>query len=368
MMRASIVCLALALLLLVPAQVMRAEQPCDGSRIGRWANNANSMNRAAAVCIGSSGSTHIEITLQGGGTGNMAGASTPGDRLLEAPRGGSTWSKPSASRPPASSSSFSTTQTRLVEPGLGAGGANIIVGGGPMSPETLPNGTVVNMGGYAIGGYSFLTPLLPGTTTAFSPISPVPHIDAWSLAVNAESEAPAPPISLKANPDPGVVAIASWFWVQGYDGQVITHSKTQHASHTECRLLNGVPDCRTVDDSVTVTVHLKPVSYTWDFGDGRAGSRRTFSPSVGLGRPYTDPLHESPVNWSYEFDSRDFVSGFPVKLTISFAGTFEANGSGSQPLRPRDVTWTTGLVMRQVQTINVAPHSLGESSRSSPKR
>jgi hypothetical protein len=237
-----------------------------------------------------------------------------------------------------------------------------------MSEEKLPTGNVVSTGGFAIGGFSFATPMLPGTTTAFSAIGPVPHVDAWSLALSAESEAPAPPITLKANPDPGVVAIPSWFWVQGYDGQVITHSKTQHASHTECQLLNGVPDCRTVDDSVTVTVHLKPVSYTWDFGDGRAGSRRTFSPSVGLGRPYTDPLHESPVNWSYEFDSRDFVSGFPVKLTISFAGSFEANGSGSQPLRPRDVTWTTGLVMRQVQTINVAPHSLGESSRSSPTR
>src|SRR5207244_3864084 len=99
-------------------------------------------------------------------------------------------------------------------------------------------GTVVQLGGFAIGGWTFSTPTTAPVTTAFAPVGPVPHIDAWALAVSSEHEAPPPPVVLRANPDPGVVAIPSWFWVAGYNGQTITHSKTQHASHSECRLLD----------------------------------------------------------------------------------------------------------------------------------
>ena len=175
-------------------------------------------------------------------------------------------------------------------------------------------------------------------------------------------------VTLKANPDPGVVAIPSWFWIQGYDGGIVTHSKTQHASHTECRLFNGVPDCHTVDDSVTVNVRLTPTTYTWNFGDGRSGSVHTYLSHEGLGWPYTDAVHASPVQWSYEFDSRDFASGFPIKVTITFSGVFQANGSGWQGLPNIDDSWTTGLVMRQVQTLNVVPPSLGGAQKTAPQR
>jgi hypothetical protein len=191
----------------------------------------------------------------------------------------------------------------------------------------------------------------------------VPRIDPWALALSAEHEAPRPPITLKANPDPGVVAFPSWFWVAGYDGRAITHSKTQHASHTECRLLKGLPDCRTVDDSVTVDVRLTPSNYTWNFGDHRSGSVQSYSADKGLGRSYTDAVHASPVQWSYEFDSREFSSGFPITLTITFSGVFQANGSGWQGLPHIDHNWTTGLVMRQVQTLNSVPPSIRGGTR-----
>jgi hypothetical protein len=119
-----------------------------------------------------------------------------------------------------------------------------------------------------------------------------------------------------------------------------------------------VPECHTVDDSVTVNVRLTPTNYTWNFGDGRGGSVQSYPPDKGRGTAYTNALDASPVQWSYEFDSRDFSNGFPIRLTITFSGAFQANGGGWQNLPNIDDNWTTGLVMRQVQTLNTVPPNL----------
>lgn len=338
--------LAFAILLGALVGVAYAEGQGSGPALGKWQDNANEVSKEATISKNSSGSLTIGINANGQNPGSPGSPESNDGPIIESPRGVGNASGPGWSVPP--------TRWVLSPP---TGGADTF-GSGPVSRETLPDGTVVQFGGRSIGGWSFPTPPTPGRTTAFAPVGPVPHIDPWTLAVSAEHEAPPPPVTLKANPDPGVVAIPAWFWIQGYDGRVITHSKTQHASHTECRLLNGVPDCHSVDDSVTVDVRLTPTNYKWDFGDGRSGSVQTYSPDKGLGRPYTDAVQASPVQWSYEFDSRDFASGFPVKLTITFAGMFQANGSGWQGLPNIDDNWTTGLVMRQVQTLNSVPPRL----------
>lgn len=156
-----------------------------------------------------------------------------------------------------------------------------------------------------------------------------------------------PPITLQVNPNPGVVAVSSWFWVDGYDGRTISHSKTVSASHTECRLNDGEVQCRPVDDSVTVEVRLTPASYRWDFGDGQRGSVQSFSNPEGLGRRYTDPQHASPVQWSYEFSSFGQPNGFPIHLTVTFDAVFSANGGAVQALPPLDHTYDANFVVRQ---------------------
>lgn len=328
---------------MLATSVYAQQTPCTGD-LGCWRHNSDTLAQSAAIKQNADGSVAIGIAITGGSAGTAPQRGSPAARVIEAPRGGSSqggadlsWWRSSVQVTPSN------------------GGANLIVPG-PISQETFSDGTNTQLGGFAIGGWTLDTPGTSGRTTTFAPVGPVPHIDPWALAISAEHEAPPPPVSLKSNPDPGVVAIPSWFWVAGYDGAPITHSKTQHASHTECRLLAGVPNCRTVDDSVTVNVRLTPTRYTWNFGDGRTGSVQSYTPDKGLGRAYTDATTASPVQWSYEFDSRDFASGFPIKLTITFAGAFQANGGSWQSLPAIEDNWTTGLVMRQVQTLITAPN------------
>lgn len=337
--------IAIAAVLIVTTSVYAQETPCAGD-LGCWRHNSDNLSQSANIGRNPDGSLGISIAISGGGPGIPGSDGRSSGTVIEAPHGGRKVGGPGFSIPPSDV---------IITPS--DGGANTIVPG-PMSQETLPDGTVVNLGGFSIGGWTMDTPGTPGRTTAFAPVGPVSHIDPWSLAISAEHEAPPPPVTLKANPDPGVVAVPSWFWVAGYNGSPVTHSKTQHASHTECRLLAGVPECHTVDDSVTVNVRLTATSYTWNFGDGRNGSVQSYPPDKGLGTAYTDATHASPVAWSYEFDSREFSSGFPIKLTISFSGAFQANGGTWQSLPTIDDNWSTGLVMRQVQTLNTVPPNL----------
>src|SRR5205823_14274542 len=172
-------------------------------------------------CVDSGGSTHINIAVQGSNVGSVSSPTLAGNEIVENPRGPSTWTRPPVSIPPFSAVSARPTIPSGPSVDDGAGGANFITAG-PTSTETLPDGTVVQLGGFAIGGWTMDTPGTPGRTTAFAPVGPVPRIDPWTLAVSAEHEVPPPPVTLKSNPDPGVVAIPSWFWVAGYDGGAIT--------------------------------------------------------------------------------------------------------------------------------------------------
>src|SRR5712691_6958410 len=259
----SAVGILLALAIMAPAHAADGD---PSSTQGQWHSNVNGVGQTANVSPSNNGVT-IGIGINGQNQGTSASPRSPSGVINESPRGPRRASGPPFSLPPLLPST---------------GGANVIVAGGPISFETQGNGPGTGFGGLSIGGWSFVTPGTPGRTTAFAPIGPVPQINAWNLALQAEQEFPVPQISLKVNPDPGRVNVDSWFWVEGYDGSMITHSKTQHASHTECRLLNGVPDCHSVDDSVTVVVHLTPKHYDWTFGDDRNNSA-PFDNHDGLG-------------------------------------------------------------------------------------
>ena len=208
-------------------------------------------------------------------------------------------------------------------------------------------------------------------------------------------DAPLPDIKLGINPNPGIVGMFHFFWVKNYNGnplvfplhldlpwtlywqeRITTISMecddatcvTRHVvttSHLEDHSANYVD---TIDESVTLT----PARYDWNFGDGSKGSQPpSYDPMTGLGQPYvrgcaaaSNPPDCSPVKWFYEFDSRDFIGGFPISLhgtwdgtyRISSTSTFDGpyNESGSLGGN-RQQTWTAQHVVCQVQTMLIAP-------------
>jgi hypothetical protein len=84
----------------------------------------------------------------------------------------------------------------------------------------------------------------------------------------------------------------------------------------------------------------------------------------GVGRESHDPYTPSPVAWMYEFDSRDFIGGFPITLdgywsgsySIASSSTFDGpyNKTGTLGGRPHG-TWSTQHVVCQIQVMNIAP-------------
>ena len=331
--------LVLSVALLSLSLPLPARADDDDKPFTTWQNTTPSNVNQSVVVSPSNNGVTIGIGINGQNQGTSGSPGSPGGVINENPGGPRGATGPGFSLP------------RLLPP---TGGANVIVPGGPMSFETQPNGPTRSFGGVSVGGWTFVTPGTIGATTPFASIGPVPQINAWNLALRAEQEFPLPPITLKVNPDPGRVNVDSWFWVEGYDGSVITHSKTQHASHLECRLLNGVTDCRTVDDSVTVVVHLNPKHYAWAFGDDR-NNAAAFDNRNGLGRAYTDPdpRNASPVAHAYHWSSINFLDqgGYPIRLTVTWSAEFSANGGGFQGIPDVNRSFEGRHQVRQIQSI-----------------
>ncbi len=149
---------------------------------------------------------------------------------------------------------------------------------------------------------------------------------------------PLPPISLRANPGTGLVAMPAWFWVDGYDGSPLYGSET----------LGGT----------TVEVEITPQRYDWHFGDGG------FFSTASLGRPYPD---ESDIQHTYEQSSLVAGGQFEVRLEITFAGQFrviteEDDGEGNivvtigdwEPLDPMVRSFVAPYPVQQLQSVLTA--------------
>jgi len=230
-------------------------------------------------------------------------------------------------------------------------------------------------------------PAMPGRLNVHSN-----RVDRVAVAQQAVQElwrdAPLPRIKLGINPDPGLVGMEHWFWIENYRAQPLIFplhldlpwtlswqervwTISMECADPGCLTRQAVTTSRLEDhsadyvDTIDVSVTLTPADFEWDFGDGRPGSNPApYDPITGLGRAYTDPYTASPVYWTYEFDSRHFVGGFPVRLTgrwtggyrIASSSTFDGPfGEQGSLAGARTGTWTAQHVVCQVQVMLIAP-------------
>jgi hypothetical protein len=147
-------------------------------------------------------------------------------------------------------------------------------------------------------------------------------IDPLSVAAELRDRLAVPEMAISANPDTGLVALPSWFWVDGYDGTPISSSTT----------LGGI----------TVEVQIVPQRYTWSFGDG--GTLETTSP----GEPYPA---ESDIQHSYEQSSLGAGGAFVVTVEISFSAQYRVNGDAWQSLDAITRSFTIDYPVQQLQSV-----------------
>lgn len=177
----------------------------------------------------------------------------------------------------------------------------------------------------------------PDVTEIVVQTLPGPPTDPRSMAQSLFGMVPLPPVAVGANPGTGLVALPSWFWVEGYGGETLTGSETL--------------------GDTTVEVEITPQRYDWSFGDG------TVLSTESLGQRY--PL-ESDIQHRYERSLTAFV-----RLEITFGGQYrvttieddgEDDGEGGvvvivgawEPLDPMVRSWTTPYPVRQLQSVLTA--------------
>lgn len=149
---------------------------------------------------------------------------------------------------------------------------------------------------------------------------PVP-VDPVSVAQELLDQVPVPDMTISANPDLGLVALPSWFWIDGYDGAPITASSS----------LGGV----------TVDVEITPQQYNWHFGDG--GTLETTSP----GQPYPA---ESDVQYTYEQSSLG-AGAFTVTVEITFSARYRVNGGAWESLAAITRSFADDYPVQQLQAV-----------------
>jgi hypothetical protein len=153
-------------------------------------------------------------------------------------------------------------------------------------------------------------------------IVPGDTVDPTSVAADLLDHIPVPNVTLGVNPDVGLVAVPSWFWVEGYDGSPILASDT----------LGGT----------TVEVEIAPTGYLWSFGDGAALT------TTSLGQAYPA---ESDVRHAYEQSSLSAGGAFSLTLEITFSARYRVDGGPWQPLDSITRLFTAAYPVQQLQSI-----------------
>jgi hypothetical protein len=229
---------------------------------------------------------------------------------------------------------------------------------------------------------------LPPGALGGLPCASVPrdeHFDPYPLAVSMAADLPPPDLRIGMNPALGMVAVPTWFWVEGYDGGLLSQSESVLEAHENCHFVvvrdadhhpildeDGRPrvrrECTVETTTFTVDVRLWPGRLQWDFGDNHG--RSIGCPDQGdcaeaLGQIFIDSSHPSPIQHPYAWSSLGVngdLDAYTVKLGITFAAqyrvTVSGNGAGTngwRSLPERELSWTANHQVQEAQAVLTRP-------------
>ena len=207
------------------------------------------------------------------------------------------------------------------------------------------------------------------------------HVDPLAIALALEAEIAPPDLRIRMNPEKGLVAVPTWFWVEGYDGGALTNSARAEERHEECHEVSvrdaqgraalgtdGRPqsrrDCTTTVTTFVIDVRLYPTQFAWDFGDqqGRTITCPAARCADGLGVPFVDARHPStvqhPYGWSSLLDGR--AAAYTVQLGITFGADYRVAingdaGGGWRSLPSRSLGWRAAHQVQEAQAVLTRP-------------
>lgn len=164
------------------------------------------------------------------------------------------------------------------------------------------------------------TPPGPGR----APAAPTPA-QLQTVALTTSGTIPMPKVTIQHSPNVnGVVHLATWFWVTGYEGSPLTVTRSAFGAN--------------------VVVTATPTSYTWDFGDGSAAYSTT---SLGVAWPQ----ESGDITHTYtELSS----TGFPVQVTFDFNVSYSVNGGPAQALPPITRSASLSFKVGEINTVVVS--------------
>jgi hypothetical protein len=188
----------------------------------------------------------------------------------------------------------------------------------PQHPGQVPYGVYCNG---ALQGIVWV-PVETSATGVQVVTDPGETVDPVSVAMSLLDQIQLPEMRIRFNPETGLVALASWFWVEGYDGAPIRRAATL--------------------GPITVEVEVTPSSYRWSFGDGISVE------TASLGKPFPK---ESDLRHTYERTSLGAGGAYQITVEISFAVQFRVNGGPWQPLAPIARSLSAPYPVQQAQSV-----------------
>lgn len=195
--------------------------------------------------------------------------------------------------------------------------------GAAANPGRIPYAVVCDG---VVEGIVWLPTSIDPSTVRVS-VDPGGAVDPRAVAESLLSRLPLPEITVGVNPSAGLVALPSWFWVEGYDGAPIAAAAT----------LGGM----------TVEVELTAERFHWRFGDGAELT------TGSLGRSYPEP---SDLRHTYEQSSLRAGGAYDVQVAVTFRVRFRVSGGGgSGELAPITRTYCGAYPVRQAQAVLTGP-------------